>query len=171
MESQEFSNHPVFHGMTNEEMRQMFEQKEDRVEIKPWIKEGITWRAGDAGDPQLLDILGPQDMVVASNFLCHMDPPQAEQCLRNIVRLVNPGGYIFVSGIDLDVRAKVARDMGWKPVADLIEEVHDGDHFLRDDWPWKYWGLEPFDKTRSDRKVRYAAFFRIGVALERADRD
>jgi len=41
--------------------------------------------------------------VVANRFLCHMEPPDAQNCLRNIGRLVKPGEYLFVTGIDLDV--------------------------------------------------------------------
>jgi 2-polyprenyl-3-methyl-5-hydroxy-6-metoxy-1,4-benzoquinol methylase len=59
-----------------------------------------------------MNILGPKDMLVASNFLCHMATADAEKCLRNIAQLVNPGGYLFVSGVDLDVRTKVALDLG-----------------------------------------------------------
>lgn len=155
----EFTGAPLFERMTREEMEQMFEKDGDHVEIKSWIKGGITWHLGDARDPEILNDLGPQDMVVASNFLCHMEPPDAERCLRNIARLVNPGGYLFVSGIDLDVRTKVAHDLGWNPLVDLIKEIHEGDPVMRVDWPWKYWGLEPFNKRRQDWNVRYASGF------------
>jgi hypothetical protein len=37
--------------------------------------------------------------------------------------MVKPDGYLFVSGVDLDVRTKVARDLGWKPVSDLLREI------------------------------------------------
>ena len=60
---------------------------------------------------------------MASNFLCHMPPTMAEECLRNIARLVRPGGYLFVSGIDLDVRTRVAQDLGWSPLQELLEEI------------------------------------------------
>jgi len=56
-----------------------------------------------------------------------MAPPEVENCLRNIARIVKPGGYPFVSGIDLDVRARVARDLRWRPVPELIKETHEGD--------------------------------------------
>ena len=153
---------PIFERMTEEEMGEMFDREGDQVKIKSWIKEGIIWHLGDAGDPEIVNALGPQDMVVANNFLCHMDPPDAERCLRNIARLVNPGGYLFVSGIDLDIRTKVARDLGWKPLKDLMEDIHEGDPVLRKDWPWKWWGLEPFNKRRHDWEVRYASGFQIG---------
>ena len=74
-----------------------------------------------SGTQRFLDELGPQDMVVANNFLCHMDNLMAEKCLRNIARLVSPQGYLFVSGIDLDIRTKVAADLGWNPLQELLE--------------------------------------------------
>jgi hypothetical protein len=100
-------------------------------------------------------------MVVANNFLCHMVASEAERCLRNIARLVIGGGYLFVSGIDLDIRTKVARDLGWEPVKERLEEVHDGDPCMRAHWPWHYGGLEPLDKKKRDWRIRYAAAFRI----------
>src|SRR5882724_7794241 len=111
---------------------------------------------------RILETLGPQDTVVANRFLCHMGPLEAERCIRNIARLLVPGGYLFVSGVDLDVRTKVAIDLGWKPVQELLQELHEGDPSLRASWPHKYWGLEPLDRRRSDWKTRYASVFQIG---------
>lgn len=162
VEIHELVGEPIFSRMTEEEIREMFDRKEDQVNIKSWIKEGIIWHLGDAGDPKILDILGPQDMVVANNFLCHMNPPDAEKYLRNIGRLVKPGGYLIVSGIDLDVRTRVANDLGWEPLLNLIKEIHDGDPVLRVDWPWEYWGIEPFNDRRNDWKIRYASGFQLG---------
>ena len=142
----------------------MCEVEGDQVRVKPWLKEGISWLRGDAGDPDLVGVLGPQDIVVANRFLCHMEPAAAERCLCNLARLVKPGGYLFVSGIDLDVRTRVAWSMGWKPVTDLMREIHEGDVSLRRGWPLEYWGLEPFCKNRSDWRIRYASVFQIGEA-------
>jgi SAM-dependent methyltransferase len=151
----------IFDRMTKHEMHEMFDQESGTAQVKGWLREGIEWRVDDACDPGLASRLGSQDVVVASNFLCHMEPANAERCLRNVVRLVEPGGYLFVSGIDLDVRTRVARDLGWEPVADLIEEIHDADPSLRNHWPWDWAGLEPFDRRRPDWRTRYATAFRI----------
>jgi len=153
---------PIFERLTEEEMATLFDREKDQARIKPWIMEGINWQAADAGDPNLAKLLGPQDIVVANKFLCHMAPPEAEGCIRNLACLVNPGGYLFVSGIDLDVRTKVALDMGWTPVLDLLEEIHNGDPSVRRDWPLKYWGLEPLDRKKKNWKLRYAAVFQLG---------
>jgi chemotaxis methyl-accepting protein methylase len=152
----------IFERLTEAEMVEMFDWEGDRAKIKSWLREGITWQLRDAVDPELIKILGPQDMVVASNFLCHMASADAEKCLANIAQLVSPGGHLFVSGVDLDVRTKTALDLGWEPVRELIVEIHDGDRSVRADWPWDWWGLEPLNRKRHDWQTRYAAAFRIG---------
>ena len=129
--------------------------------VRSWIKEGIRWRGADVGEPEVVEELGSQDIVVASNFLCHMKPAEAERCLRNIARMVKRGGHLFVTGVDLDVRAKVACDLGWRPVPELIEEIHDGDPSVRRDWPGAWWGLEPLNKKSADWQMRYASAFRL----------
>jgi SAM-dependent methyltransferase len=142
-------------------MEELFQREGDAVEVKSWIKDPIDWHVGDAGDPGIVDRVGTQDIVVANNFICHMRPPEAENCLRNIARLVKPGGYLFVSGIDLDVRTKVACDLDWEPLQELLEEVHEGDPYLKRYWPSLYAGLEPLNKGRRDWKTRYASGFRL----------
>jgi chemotaxis methyl-accepting protein methylase len=152
----------VFQRLDESEMDAMFDREGDQAKVKSWLKEGITWRLGDASDPELIHAVGTQDVVVANRFLCHMEPAVAEKCLRNIAGLVKPGGYIFVSGVDLDVRTKVAQELDWKPVSDLIREIHEGDHSLATGWPLEWWGLEPYCEDHPDWKIRYASIFRVG---------
>ena len=147
--------------MSSAEIEEMFDRDGDVVSVKSWIREGIEWRVGDVGRVGVHDLLGPQDIVVASNFLCHMPPPMAEECLRNIAPLVRPGGYLFVAGIDLDVRMRVAEDLGWRPLQELLEEIHHGDRCMSTFWPWHYAGLEPLNKKRRDWRRRYAAVFQL----------
>ena len=75
--------------------------------------------------------------------------------------LVDREGYLFVSGVDLEVRAKVAGELGWRPIPELLEQIHDGDPSVRESWPWCWWGLEPLDPRRPDWQLRYAAFFQV----------
>lgn len=147
----------IFERMSAAEMAAMFDRELDQVRVKPRFREGITWHLEDAGDPALVSTLALQDIVVANRFLCHMHPDQAEACLRNLAQLVKPGGYLFVSGVDLDVRSKVFRELDWRPVTEKIVQIHDGDVSLRRGWPLQYWGLEPFDQGRSDWEIRYAS--------------
>jgi mannose-6-phosphate isomerase-like protein (cupin superfamily)/SAM-dependent methyltransferase len=151
----------IFERMTSAEIEEIFDRDGDVVTVKSWLKEGIEWHIGDVGESELFDVLGPQDMVIANNFLCHMDNSMAERCLRNIARLVSPRGYLFVSGIDLGIRTKVAADLGWNPVLELLEEIHEGDPCIRASWPHHYGGLEPLNKRRLDWTLRYAAAFQL----------
>jgi SAM-dependent methyltransferase len=151
----------IFERLSASEMEEMFDLEGEQARVKPWLREGITWQQGDARDPGLIRVLGTHDIVVANNFLCHMDPPAAENCLRNIASLVKPGGYLFTSGVDLDVRAKLARELGWRPIPELMEQIHEGDPDLRGGWPSEWWGLEPLNKRRRDWQLRYAMVFQL----------
>jgi 2-polyprenyl-3-methyl-5-hydroxy-6-metoxy-1,4-benzoquinol methylase len=157
----QFAGSNMFDDVTEAEMVEIFDREGDAIAVKSWIKEGIQWRVGDVQQSEILSALGPQDIVVANNFLCHMDGPMAEQCLRNIARLVAPHGYLFVSGIDLNIREKVAKELGWIPVQELLEEIHEGDPRMTSNWPFHYAGLEPLNKRRKDWRLRYAAAFQI----------
>jgi chemotaxis methyl-accepting protein methylase len=152
---------PIFDGLSESERAELFDWDGDAARVKPWLRDGLTWEVADAADPTLAARLGPHDIVVANNFLCHMPAPSAGACLRNLAQLVAPGGYLFVTGVDLDVRTETARELGWEPVAELRAEIHDGDPLVRADWPWRWWGLEPLDSRRRDWETRYSAAFRI----------
>jgi hypothetical protein len=52
--------------------------------------------------------------------------PMAGRGLRNISRLVTPHRCLFVSGVDLEARPTVSDELGWKPMEELLEEIHDG---------------------------------------------
>jgi SAM-dependent methyltransferase len=161
-ETSEMVHSSIFEGLTETERTEIFDWEGGEGAIKPWLREGIAWHVGDASDPDLITSLGPQDLVVANNFLCHMAPRSAQQCLRNLAQLASPGGYLFVTGVDLDVRTKVAIELGWEPVPDLRAEIHDGDSLVRSDWPCQWWGLEPLNRRRTGWETRYSAVFRIG---------
>lgn len=154
----------MFERMTKTEIDSMFEVEDDQARIRTSLKQGITWLAGDACDPNLRDQIGSQDIVVANRFLCHMAPPAAQKCLRNIGRLVKPGGHLFVCGVDLDVRTAVALDLGWNPVRDLVREIHEGDASITSGWPLEYWGLEPLDERHPSWAIRFVSVFQIGNA-------
>ena len=160
-DASELVSQPIFEGLDEAEREQIFDWEGGEGRIKPWLREGITWQVGDGADPNLISRLGPQDVVVANNFLCHMPARSAQLCLRNVAQLLSPGGYLFVTGVDLDVRTKVALELGWEPVPELRAEIHDGDPLVRSDWPWQWWGLEPLDRRRPAWETRYTAVFRI----------
>lgn len=151
----------IFQRMTPAEMDQFFDVDGDAASVKSWIKDGIDFQPGNVKASDIPDAMGPQDLVVASNFLCDMEATEAERCLRNIARLVSPGGYLIVSGIDLDLRTKVAFDLRWLPIQEMLDEIHEGDPSTRNAWPFHYGGLEPLNKRRADWRTRYATVFQM----------
>jgi chemotaxis methyl-accepting protein methylase/mannose-6-phosphate isomerase-like protein (cupin superfamily) len=162
----QFAGTDMFDHLAKTEIEELFDKKEDLFAVKSWIKEGIRWHVGDVSHSEIVSALGPQDIVVANNFICHMNAPVAERCLRNIACLVAPHGYLFVSGIDLDIRTKVAKELGWNPLQELLEEIHEGDPRMASGWPFNYSSLEPLNKGRRNWSLRYAAAFQLNSFAE-----
>src|SRR5262249_33273783 len=76
----------VFKCMTAAEKNEFFDRDSEIMTVKPWIRENINWQVEDTGYSAAPELLGPHDVVVANNFLCHMEASQADRCLRNIAR-------------------------------------------------------------------------------------
>lgn len=141
---------------------EIFDREGRLLRVKRWIADGVQWAVADARDADLVASIGERDVVLANNLIVHMNPRDAEACLESVIRLVKPGGILVCRGVDPDLREQAVRRFGLIPVRQRIEEIHNADPSLdaRRDWPWRYWGLEPFDKRRQDRFERYAAIFR-----------
>jgi chemotaxis methyl-accepting protein methylase/mannose-6-phosphate isomerase-like protein (cupin superfamily) len=152
----------VFERMTKAEISEFFDLDGNIAKVKGRIREGIEWIVGDAADSEIVETLGSSyHIVVANNFLCHMDVAMAVRALRNIARLVIPNGYLFVSGVDLEVRTTVSDELGWNPLEELLEEIHGGDPCMNSLWPCHYGGLEPLNRKRPDWRRRYSAAFQL----------
>ncbi len=162
-------NEPELRGEVSDgQLLELFDASTEDFKVKPWVAEGIDWRVGNANDDGLRSSLKGQHIVFANNFLVHMKPKQATACLRNVIRLVKPGGLLVCRGVDLNVRRRVVDELRLEPVAARIEEIHNSEPALDapHGWPWSYWGLEPLDKARPDWIKRYAAVYRAPAAPE-----
>jgi chemotaxis methyl-accepting protein methylase len=152
--------------LAEDTIHELFDDHGDQLKTKAWIAEGVRWVVADLRDARAIAALGPQDIVLANNFLVHMKPPQAAACLSILAEAVNPGGLFVCRGVDLDLK-KLFLGLQLTPVALRIEEIHNAAPFLDTPrhWPWKYCGLEPLDKSRADWVQRYAAVFRKSPSL------
>jgi chemotaxis methyl-accepting protein methylase len=148
-------------GLPEKFWPELFDIGQSELTIKQPLRKGIEWVVGDVRDNGLRAQLGVQDIVVANNFLIFMKEREAANCLRNIVKLVKPGGLLLCRGVDLDVRERVAEQFQLEPISLRIEELHEINVRERRGWPWEYWGLEPLDKTRKDWVRRYATIFQV----------
>src|SRR5438477_2626311 len=73
-------------------LSELFERDGENLTVRQCLKEGIRWLVGNANDPGLLASLGLQDVLIANNFLVHMNDKEAMECMLNLARLVRPGG-------------------------------------------------------------------------------
>ena len=137
----------------------MFDRKDGALVIKESLREGVTFRVGDACDQRLLETLGPQGLVMANNFLVHLQDEVAEACIFNIEKLVVPGGVLVVWGVNLNIKTRAIKLLGLKPILGNLEDIYQADQAAIKAWPLKWWGLEPPDFTRSDWDVRYCTIF------------
>lgn len=143
------------------EIGDLFEQSGDILTVRKSYQDGIDWRLEDPTREPAHSTLPGQDIVFINRLLFHMSLPEAERSLRAAASLVRPGGYLFVSGVNLDLRSRLALEYGWKPVTRYLEEVHAGDETMTMDWPFERWGLEPLDRRRADWRLRYCAVFQM----------
>ncbi len=147
-------------GVTETAYERLFTRQGDALRVQDWLRDGVAWRVANACSATLREEFGAQNIVLANNFLCHMSDRQAENCLRTIVGLLASGGYLFVWGIDLEVRTRVVQALGLIPVTVKLEEIYSADQRAIEVWPLKYWGIEPMDKRLADWPVRYATIFK-----------
>lgn len=139
---------------------EMFETLPDgRLRVRDWIRADTTWLAADATDPDLINLIGMQDIVLANNFLGPMDDDLVEACVRNLLNLLRPHGFLVVDGMDQDLRARLIPELGLEPQLDRLEDIYHADPSKRN-WPWDRWAHEPIDRKRSDWPARYCSIFK-----------
>lgn len=132
------------------------------LQVRDWLRRDIAWLTADATDVELLDLVGRQDFLLANNFMGPMDDLMAERCLRNVMRLVAPGGYLIVDGIDLDVKTKVLKTSGFRPVVTRQYEIWASEAW-KNGWPWLRWAREPLDRSAPDWAWRYSVIFHLAT--------
>lgn len=128
------------------------------LRVQDWLRKDTNWLTADATEGGLAATLGPHNIVLANNVMGPMDDPLAEVCLRNVMNLVEPGGYLVVDGIDLDLKTRVLATSDFKPVLLRQEDVWTADG-SKDGWPWVRWGREPLDWTEPCWELRYSIIF------------
>ena len=97
--------------MPDKEVEAMFEVEGNQASIRPHGRTRESHGSPDASDPEVVRVWDLRTWCWQTGFCAIWNPEAAEMCLRNIERLVKPGGHLFGSGIDLD----------------LLRQVHEGD--------------------------------------------
>ena len=143
--------------LSNPMIEVLFDQAVGAVKVKDWIRKDIQWLVADAMDPNILDVLGSADLLLANNLFGAMPDEKAEKFMDNLLRLVSPGGYFVLNG-NLDVKTRFAKKHGLVPICERIEAIHFGDP-TKIKWPWYHTSPEPIEKRRRDWQTRYAQVF------------
>jgi chemotaxis methyl-accepting protein methylase len=138
----------------------LFIDEGDSVTVPGWYRECVRWELAGPFDATLGGRLGAQDIVFVNNVLCHFQDSQAEQALRNIAGLIDRGGYLFLAGVNPDVKVPVITSLGLTPMGERVEELYNGDANALTRWPMASRAPEPFDRTRRDWLLRYGTIFR-----------
>jgi chemotaxis methyl-accepting protein methylase len=150
--------------LSAQELADLFIRDGDLFVVKDGIKRGISWIVSGAEHPDLVKLIGLQDIVLANNFLIHLSDLEADACLENIMRLVAPGGYLCLWNVDLELKMRYVRGSGLKPICENMEQIYQADETAVNAWPWVYWALEPLDKTKQDWMLRYPFVYQVPVS-------
>jgi len=112
--------------LSNAMIEAMFDQAVDAIKVKDWLRKDVRWLVADGMDPDLPDLLGSADLVLANNLFLAMSDEKAESFMDNLLRLVSPGGYFVLNG-NLDVKTRFVKKTGLVPLIERIEAIHFGD--------------------------------------------
>lgn len=151
------------HGLSTQELDSIFEKRGEFLTVRSWITEGIEWRVEDATNIQLTQGLGKFNLVLANKFLINLSDSAADRALRNAIMMVKPNGYLVVTGVNLELKMRLARTFKLTPVHDLLTEIWTSDTIAFNEWPWEYYSLEPLDKKNLTRKSGTRPSFRFLV--------
>lgn len=146
--------------MTSQAIDDMFEMDGDKLTVTPFIAAPITFEAQDITNNQFLSDLPQADMIFAQNILFHLPRDKAEDAFRNLVNCLAQPGYLFVNGMDTDIRIKLSKELDLEPVTALLEEIHEEARLDRgEDWAYFYWGREPFNPKAKDASRQFGTIF------------
>ncbi len=140
----------------------IFQRAGDRWKVAPAIRDRVRITQGDVINADFLNHQS-YDIVLAQNFLVHMDSEMAAQAFQRMVTALKPGGALFAGGMQLDGKADLIRENALHALNWQLELIHNEDDIRRSAWPWHYWSLEPMDRGRPDFLARYSTIFLKGV--------
>jgi chemotaxis protein methyltransferase CheR len=138
----------------------LFDCKDDVCRVKPQYVSPVSFEVGDITDAAYMDQLPRCELVFAQNVLFHLPRPVAKNAFKNLVRMLRPGGALFVNGMDMDMRVRLTKQYGLEPVAERIAEIHEDARVDRGaNWADSYWGREPLKMSR-DWVRKYCTIYR-----------
>lgn len=152
--------------MTPQTANDMFESYGDMLKVAPTYAAPTRFAVQDITDNHFLSTLPQADMIFAQNILFHLPRDKAEGAFKSLAKRLAKPGYLFVNGMDTDMRVKLSKQLELDPVTDLLEEIHEEARVDRgEDWAYFYWGREPFNPKIKDADRYFGTIFTQKEAL------
>ena len=146
--------------ITPEFVSATFDETADRLTVKRAIAERVRFHVCDVLDPRAIGEIPQADVVYAQNMLCNMQRPMARHAFHNICETLAPKSALFIDGMDLDMRCRLTRKYGLKPLGFELERIHQEARLIRGPrYPDMATGLEPWSAKAGDHARRYATVF------------
>lgn len=141
-------------------IQRTFDKVGEAYVVKPAIRERVSFEQADLLDPHLVERFAEADIVLLQNVLFHMPSGMARRVLQSVSRLVARGGFLFLDGMELDMRVALTRQLGFDPLDFKVREIHDySRRHVPEPWWDYYYGSEPYTWLSSNRLRRYGTVF------------
>lgn len=85
-------------GLSPEQKRRYFIQKDDSQEVRPEIKQRVRFR--ELNLTKGYELLGRFDVIFCRNVLIYFSSSQKQDILNRMARTLNPGGYLFLGSTE-----------------------------------------------------------------------
>ncbi|MBS0431063.1 MAG: hypothetical protein JSS21_01445, partial [Proteobacteria bacterium] len=146
--------------ITSDFLEQTFDVADALWIVKPAIAERVRFLVADATRPCARETMAHADIVFAQNVMCNLRRPLARRLFDNAVALLKPRAALFVSGMDIDMRARLSHRHRLSPMTFALERIHEESRLvLGPRYPYFATGLEPYSRHRRDHERRYATIF------------
>ncbi len=85
-------------GTTPEQRKRYFIERDDCVEVRPEIRNRVSFREMNLSKG--FELLGRFDIIFVRNVLIYFSAEQKRDIIRRMGRLLNPGGYLFLGSTE-----------------------------------------------------------------------
>lgn len=153
-----------------EEFKRWFSERNGSFEVSPEIRDRCTFQVANLFDPFVLT-LPEANVVTCQNLLIHLPRDLQNRAVQNLHPLTEPGGYLLLGNMDLELRETVTENMGLEAVTEHSAAIHNAWHDRRAAWDGSsvedrpYWALEPY-AHKPGRSGRYVSIFRKETTLD-----
>ncbi len=147
--------------ITSEFVRATFDREGEDYIVKPEIREKTTFMQANLLDAEQLNRqFEPSDIVTAQNVLFHLEPDSAKKAFRNVVSFLKPRSVLMIEGMEQDMRVELTSSYGLTPLTKDLRTIYSETRVhTPPDWWNYYWGSEPYNPLRRNKKRRYGTIF------------